>query len=48
MDNIGQEMSPIVINGIPLSWTKMVAYQLKENYLNAIIARNPFLTQYGL
>lgn len=48
MDNIGQEMSPIVVNGIPISWTKMVAYQLKENYMNAIIARNPFLTQYGL
>ena len=48
MDNIGIEMSPIVINGVPLSWSKMVSYQLKENYMNSIAARNPFLTHYGL
>jgi hypothetical protein len=48
MDNIGQEMSPIVINGIHLSWTEVVGYQLKENYMNAVLERNPFLTQYGL
>lgn len=48
MDNIGQEMSPFAINGIQLSWSQMVGFQLKENYMNAITDRNPFLTQYGL
>lgn len=48
MDNIGVQMSPIYVDGIAISWSKMISYQLKENYLNAIAARNPFVTQYGL
>jgi hypothetical protein len=48
MDNIGMDMSTIVINGVTISWSKMVYYQLKENYLNSVAARNPFLTRYGL
>jgi hypothetical protein len=48
MDNIGVEMSPIYVNGTAISWSKMISYQLKENYLNAIEARDPFVIQYGL
>ena len=48
MDNIGVEMSPIYVNGTAISWSKMISYQLKENYLNAMAAREPFVTQYGL
>ena len=47
MDNVGVEISPFSIDGIvQLSWSKMVSYQLKENYMNSIALRNPFLTQY--
>jgi hypothetical protein len=48
MDNVGIEMSTISVGGVAMSWTKMVAYQLKENYMNSLDARNPFLLQYGL